>query len=673
MRRSEKAQKAATSHNHASGNARVALQGSVVHGDVNLVVPPGAGPEEKFKTALEHLNSRSITTARKLMEEVVFEGHTSAEIWFYWLLAHLSRRTLRELTPAERDRLDEARRTASGTAGANRWTRGIKVIGQILDAAHSTGGQPASLTVCLAGLDAKPQAEIHRHLSLLLRDAVRNDTWRQDIEAAKRRQRAESRKERVWMFFEPNPREARVYPARAATVRRADRSKSGLYATILLGMVALLAWMAYRRLDAIAVAAAMASLTAGGIALAGAVEWRFRTDRLRDGDRQMRGARRSAPAGGFADQVDRDFARYANLCAPKDGNREAWFAETEGMRQWLRDEMVTVYRESQVSAADIKWLVRFQLRRLRIDWQQGTLFNHRNCFRVSWSLRAGTGVGGFLFVSGLLWVFQSAVRVNVLAAVGALVLAAITCVLGVRLWSWMYAEPRHIAEDEAERNRRLALYEQERARWQKVLDDRPSDAQMAEWLDCDLLVLLDQAMGRYELRRAEIQTYASLEAPGPRCRKARIRNGPWRYSFYEIVVFLLTREGVRQITVNLDFTHGTFHNWSRANYRFEAVAAVRVDEEDDGTRNFDLSLVSGENVEVRATDPTEAISSIEDPRILTDAALDAAGLRYTLFMLEGIAAEGRAWWHARHPRSPEPDEEPVRRMGGNREAAAPRR
>ncbi|AEV86575.1 hypothetical protein ACWT_5558 [Actinoplanes sp. SE50] len=416
MKSSDNRPPTTTTNNHAGDNARVGFQG-VVHGDLKLVVPPDASPAEKFQAAKAHLDSRSITTARKLMEEVVHAGHTSAEIWFYWLLAYLSRRTLRELSPTERDRLEKARETAAGVPGADRWTRGIRVIGQVLDAAESGAGQSTSITECLIGLDDKPQDEIHRHLGLLLRDAVRNDVWRQDIASAIRRQRAANREKRVWKFFEPDPRAARVYP----------------------------------------------------------------------------------------------------------------------------------------------------------------------------------------------------------------------------------------------------------------LADRPSDAQMAEWLDCDVQVLLDQTMSRYQLRRDEIQTYASLEAPGPNCRNARIPNGPWRYSTYRIVVFLLTREGVRQIEVDLRFAQGTFHSWNRMNYRFEAVAAVRVEEGDDGARDFDLSLISGENVEVRATDSTQADPAVEDPRIVADASMDAAGLRSTLFMLEGVAAEGRAWWHARHPRSSDPDDDPVRRMGGKRETAEPRR
>jgi hypothetical protein len=108
-------------------------------------------------------------------------------------------------------------------------------------------------------------------------------------------------------------------------------------------------------------------------------------------------------------------------------------------------------------------------------------------------------------------------------------------------------------------------------------------------------------------------------------------------------VFLLTADGVRQITVELNFAQATFHLWERTNYRYDAVAAVRVTLRDDGAREFQLFLVNGADIEVAVTEPGQA-GADEDSRILADGAEDATGLRNTLFVLEGVAAEGRSWW-----------------------------
>ena len=166
---------------------------------------------------------------------------------------------------------------------------------------------------------------------------------------------------------------------------------------------------------------------------------------------------------------------------------------------------------------------------------------------------------------------------------------------------------------------------------------------MAQWLECDRRVLLQHAMQMYQLKWSDISAYASLEARGEGSRRARAKNGPWRYSRYKLLVFLLTADGVRQITVELNFAQATFHLWERTNYRYDAVAAVRVTLRDDGAREFQLFLVNGADIEVAVTEPGQA-GADEDSRVLADGAEDATGLRNTLFVLEGVAAEGRSWW-----------------------------
>ena len=133
------------------------------------------------------------------------------------------------------------------------------------------------------------------------------------------------------------------------------------------------------------------------------------------------------------------------------------------------------------------------------------------------------------------------------------------------------------------------------------------------------------------------------EGSSTSARQARAKNGPWRYSRYKLLVFLLTADGVRQITVELNFEPATFHRWERTNYRYDAVAAARVTLQDDGARDFQLFLVNGSDIGVGVTEPDRA-GADEDSDILADGAEDATGLRNTLFILEGVAAEGRRWW-----------------------------
>jgi hypothetical protein len=139
-------------------------------------------------------------------------------------------------------------------------------------------------------------------------------------------------------------------------------------------------------------------------------------------------------------------------------------------------------------------------------------------------------------------------------------------------------------------------------------------------------------------------THAFIEAPAATHKSARVRNGPPRYSRYHLLLFLLTTDGVRQMTADLDFENGSFHDRHRTNFRFDAVAAVHVSETDDHQRTFKLELVNGHSISAQVTEAsTEQLAPGEDPESLSRTALDATGLTTTLHVLEGIAAEGKEW------------------------------
>ena len=215
--------------------------------------------------------------------------------------------------------------------------------------------------------------------------------------------------------------------------------------------------------------------------------------------------------------------------------------------------------------------------------------------------------------------------------------------------------------DLVEFDQRLAARRGAYDRWVQRLRRRPPDAEMAAWLDCDRKYLMQAALMRSQVPLSDLIAYAFLEAPGRSCKRARWRNGPWRFSRYQLVVFLLTRDGVRQVTVGLDFERGSFHDQQRSNYRFDAVAAVRVEEADDGRRTFELALVNGESVRIDMieadqgstgpdSDSTSGAGSGagsagagDDLGIVSAVTLDAAGLANTLHVLEGVAAEGKEW------------------------------
>jgi len=203
---------------------------------------------------------------------------------------------------------------------------------------------------------------------------------------------------------------------------------------------------------------------------------------------------------------------------------------------------------------------------------------------------------------------------------------------------------RRAAADEFENKQAFKNDSEALARWQEKLKDKPGDAEMAAWLDCDRKVLLNEALQHYRLTMSNVIAYAFIEAPDGSAGRARMKGGPWRYKKYRLLVFLLTADGVRQVIVRLDFATGAFHDRHRVNYRYEAVAAVRVHQADDHARTFELALVNGQEIKAQVTGPEmDEFEQDEDPEDVSEVTLDSAGLHHTLHVLEGIAAEGKEW------------------------------
>lgn len=193
------------------------------------------------------------------------------------------------------------------------------------------------------------------------------------------------------------------------------------------------------------------------------------------------------------------------------------------------------------------------------------------------------------------------------------------------------------------------------ARWTDRLKDRPSDAEMEAWLDRDRTVLLARAMDHYKLARSQVITYAFLEEPGSRAKHARLRNGPMRYSRYKLIVFVLTSDGVRQMSADLGFVAVTLRLGDRISYLYDAVASAHVSLTRSGPpkpriqQKFTLTLVNGDPISVIVTDlDPEDIQQGEDEYSRSEATLDAASVTNTLHLLEGIAAEGKGWFQERN-------------------------
>jgi hypothetical protein len=242
------------------------------------------------------------------------------------------------------------------------------------------------------------------------------------------------------------------------------------------------------------------------------------------------------------------------------------------------------------------------------------------------------------------WVVPAVVATAPFAGTAFILLTAVSAAAAALGGFRIYAERCRVGADDNERIEEQRARDEAYARWMEKLSRKPTDAEMATWLECDRRILVDETMRHYRLKASQVIAHAFIEAPGPSTKKARIHRGPWRYSRYQMLLFLLTDDGVRQVDIKLDFEKVTSQRTQRLNYRFDTVAAVRIDGPPAERQTFELTLFNGPPVRVQVTEPVvEDAAAGEDAWTLSQVALDASGLPRTLEIMEGIAAEGKEW------------------------------
>jgi hypothetical protein len=348
---------------------------------------------------------------------------------------------------------------------------------------------------------------------------------------------------------------------------------------------------------------------------------------------------------GFASRVSRDFEHYFSTYLPVGVERGRWLAITSGVRAVLRDEVVEIYRESRVTAESLKWLVRHLASDVRTRWQQGTLFEHRTIHRVSRATRAWCVVSFVVGGVALLGLAFVAVKADPLFSTFAFLAAVAGARAAALRWYWVIKEKRRAAEDREDYERRLGSRKTAYERWKEKLDStRPSEGEMENWLTYDKIVLLDEALRHYGLAWRDIITHAFLSSPAKSYKRARVKRGPWRYSKYEVRLFLITQDGVREVGTELDFEHAVLGGQERTNFRFDAVSSVHVVQSGASDCKLELTLFNGPSRTIRVVDAeSRGAESVNDTENPSEASLDSAGFAHTLHILEGIAAEGKNW------------------------------
>ncbi|RKN26190.1 hypothetical protein [Micromonospora musae] len=641
--------------NVAQGDAHVDLQAGVVHGDINFYrLSPNATPEEQFDEAVKYLRARVRDEARTLIEKAFAGGCRSTKVQFFRMIALLSGRTLRQLGAEELDRLEAIYASLPDLDEQDEWAAGLQVIIHLLAPDSTTDPD-----LMIKEIDALRQIQrdwIYGHLEALLEGTMQDEMWKASVTLARARRTANDRATRVWKFFHPKPAQPRVQQVRPSVVPLRDWLRAGVGAvlfTLAVVQLTLLAMAGGELAPAFGLLAGLGGLAAFCV---GGADRHYRRARLRAKDAELLPPRqrREAPPDGFARDVDRQFDRYFGRYVPRGTERTYWLQQTAGIRRRLRDEVVELYREQRIHADRVAWLVRYLVSDVRKQWEENTLTAYRHQLRVP-AKSTILHLGGLIScVASTYWVLRAAVQSAPLPGTAWFLLAVVSAVPALRSSFRIVAERRRVAAEAAERAEediaRWAAYE----RWQRKLSDKPSDIQMATWLESDRKVLVDAIMQKYRLRPSQVIAHTFLEAPANSCRRARYPRGPWRYSRYQLLLFLLTDDGVRQVNIDLDFETAESRTTQRLNYRFDAVAAVRIDGIAAQRQTFELTLVNGDPITIPVSESSdETLEPDEERTKITELSLDAAGLNHTLHVLEGIAAEGKEWIRHRRRRADE--------------------
>lgn len=630
-----------TTWNTAEYGSAVGIQAEQVHDSFVYMERPGASPRDKYELGVRFLRDGVPARARDLITEAIAREYDDAEVRFHWLLAMLSKRAYRDLNVLERDQLSRIPDFVSHYPD-DEWKRGLTAVNELLESLHT---DPGPAIEQIQHLEVRQREEIVRHLDLVLTGSAKDSLWVEARQKAQAAQHSGDRIHRVWAYFEPDPAEARAYRPEPVASTLSDWGLGILWSMLLAASAVFLGWAALRFGQPIVMATCVVVIVAGAIGFRTSLEWRYRSDRLRTLERRHGQRYDSKPERGFPTKVEHSMRFYFGKYVPAGRERKAWLTATAGIRAAMRGEIVDLYGQvDDIEIGNVKWLVRYMARDVRRRYEARTL----RSYREEWSTRPGIKLASILSlpVFGVALVVVAVVGVRVHTVLGTV--AVFVLLVGIRVaaerWSRIILERRRFTDDQRVYDEEMADRRAEHERWSDKLSSlRPDETEMETWLNCDKTVMLDSALRHYKLAWRDVIAHAFLQTPAERYKRARMDGCPWRYSRYDMRLFLITHDGVREYRSEFDFEHVWIAQSERNNFRFDAVSSVGVVATSTLTYTLKLTLTNGPSNNIRIMDPTREQDTEADREAFSELNLDAAGFRPTLHILEGIAAEGKGW------------------------------
>ncbi|MEV6126241.1 hypothetical protein AB0M05_05345 [Streptomyces violaceusniger] len=668
-----------STHNEAHDSFVGAQAGIIFDSTINIV-PPDASPQKKYEVGVRCLEEGLPGRARELIWDAITHNHDGPQIRFHWALAMLSKRAHHDLSAEERRQLDRTRDVMQGYAEDNDWKPGLQVIFDLLALPGKADSETAAVLKRLRDLAPPQRDPIVHHLDLVLTSRTKATLWAEICELAKAGQFHGDRSRRVRYYFEPDPIGARTRPPEESTAFR-HRPRLAAW-TGLFGLAAgFLGISAVIAEPLTAIVELLIALGAGFLAARFGRRWWHNKHLLQAKEQELGQASNQEPvpdparspaapslasagggapaADGFTSRVRTSFEHYFGTYVPHGCDRPEWLAHTTGIRAVLAAEVAFLYRESRISVDRVNWLIRYLARDAKDRHNNGTLFAHRQRYRTPVTTKLACVVALAVLGVTSLAVTVTAATGSASALHGLLAFAVFIGAIGsgrraASVWLDIRSEKQRFAEETQEYHLRMYAREEEFQRWQEHLEAiRPSDAEMEAWLSHDKVLFTADVLRHHQLTWYDIIAHTILTTPARPYRRARHRGGPWRYSRYTLRLFLATRNGIREISTEVDFARATRPGEQRTNYRFNAFSSVQVTEDDRIGYEMALLLSNGPARTIRIKDAdSHQLEPYENARDLSQINLDAAGFAHTFRLLEGIAADGKAWIERNNADSP---------------------
>jgi hypothetical protein len=645
-------------HNSAAYGSNVGIQAETVHSSNVYFVHPDASPQEKYEVGVRFLEDGVPSRARDMISDAIAHGHDNAEVRFHWVLAMLSGRAYDDLSAEELQRLQQASGLL-GTYAEGEWKDALRVAFELLAMLSTPDGETGRVLERLRALSPGLRDTILRHLDLVLTGGLKDSLWAENRERAEAARFGNGRDQRVWAYFEPDPIGPRALPPRpsiAAAAREALPLRVGLFvvATAFLCVLSLVA-------DPAAAAVELpVALGAGLTAAHFGRRWWLQEHRLKTRKRVLQTPHPRDPASagdGFTSQVRHSFDHYFGSRVPHGLAPHEWLGLTAHIRESLVAEIAVLYRESRIGVDRVNWLIRYLAEDARDRHGKGTLFEHHHQDQTPAGAKAlcvaALGILGITTLALLGTVASGAGGSQLLLAVLAVVGAVWSGRAAGSSWLEARGEDQRLAEETREYQEQLAARQVAYQNWKAFLEaTRPSEQEMEIWLDCDKTLFVDEALRHYQLTWRDLITHTILVTPARPYKRGRVKRGPWRYSRYSFRLFLVTQDGVREVSSEFDFTDGRRGNRQRSNYRFDALSSVQVTERSETGYDLELFLTNGpaRNIRVKDAD-THQLAPDENAEEIAEIDLDAAGFIHTFRLLEGIAADGKGWIERNNPKN----------------------